>query len=288
MPLRRVIPAAKAVNPAAKVVSPAAKVVSPAAKVVSPAAKVVSPAAKAVSPAAKAVSPAAKVVSPAAKVVSPAAKAVIPAAKAVSPAAKAVIPAKAGIHPRAARGLTLIEMLVVLVLVSLLGTLLIQGGGFFLGQYATVKRVHRDASLAELRRHWFASTLQAMVPSKVEARRFAGDASSFEGVTLQALAAEPGLPVRVRWSIDGDAASHTVVYEEEDTEPWTVLSTQGDALAFQYADSARQWHERWPVAEDARERIPRRVRLVSAGGATLWLAHLDLYPEPVPNYREEF
>ena len=186
------------------------------------------------------------------------------------------------------RGLTLIEMLVVLVLVSLLGTLLIQGAGFFLGKYATVQRVHREASLAELRQHWFVSTLQAMVPSKVEARRFAGDASSFEGVTLQALAGEPGQPLRVRWSIDAGGESPAVVYAEEDAAPWTVLRADDEALAFQYADSTRQWHERWPVTGDTLERIPRMVRLVSGSGRTLWLAHLDLFPEPVPNYREEF
>ena len=189
---------------------------------------------------------------------------------------------------RRARGLTLIEMLVVLVLVSLLGTLLIQGAGFFLGKYAVVKRTHREASLAELRQHWFVSTLQAMLSSKLEARRFAGDASSFEGVTLQALAAEPGQPARVRWSIQGDGASSAVLYAEEDAAPWTVLRTDDGALAFQYADSDRQWHAQWQPEPDARERIPRMVRLVSSDGRTLWLARLELYPEAVPNYREEF
>ena len=187
-----------------------------------------------------------------------------------------------------ARGLTLIEMLVVLVLVALLGTLLVQGTGFFLGKYATVKRVHREASLAELHQHWFASTLQAMVPSRIEARRFAGDASSLEGVTLQGLAAESGRPVRVRWSIGDDGGSSTVRYAEEGAAPWTVLRRDDEALAFQYADSARQWHAHWPLADDARERIPRMVRLVSSGGRTLWLARLELFPEPVPNYREEY
>lgn len=190
--------------------------------------------------------------------------------------------------PRRARGLTLIEMLVVLVLVSLLGTLLVQGGGFFLGQYATVKRVHRDATLAELRQHWFASTLQAMVPSKLEVRRFAGDASAFEGVTLQALAAEPSMPVRVRWSIDGDGGAQAVLYEEGGAAPWTVLRSDEGALGFEYADSARRWHERWPLEDDAIERIPRMVRLVEGDGRILWLAHLDVWPEAVPNYREEF
>jgi len=178
-------------------------------------------------------------------------------------------------------------MLVVLVLVALLGTLLVQGAGFFLGKYATVKRVHREASRAELHQHWFATTLQAMLPSRLEARRFTGDAYSFEGVTLQALAAEPGLPVRVRWSIGREGESGALVYAEEGAASWSVLRTDERGLVFQYADAALEWHERWPVADNTLERIPRMVRLVSSGGRTLLLAHLELFPVPVPNYREE-
>ena len=197
------------------------------------------------------------------------------------------------IRPRSqALGLTLIEMLVVLVLVSLLGTLLVQGTGFFLGKYAAVKRVHRESSLAALSQHWFISSVQAMVPSRVEARRFAGDASSFEGVTLQALAAEPGLPVRARWSIEADGASEAVVYAQEDGKSWTVLDADHEGgLAFQYADSTGLWHDRWPVETDSpnppRERIPRMVRLISTADRTVWLARTDLFPEPVPNYLED-
>lgn len=196
---------------------------------------------------------------------------------------------------RSTLGLTLIEMLVVLVLVSLLGTLLVQGTGFFLGKYATVKRVHREASLTALRQHWFISSVQAMVPSRVKARWFAGDASSFEGVTLQALAAEPGLPVRARWFIEADGASEAVLYTQEDGQSWTVLDSEGsedEGFAFEYADSAGEWHGHWPIAsyDDAnppRERIPRMVRLVTTAGRTVWLARTDLFPEPVPNYRED-
>ena len=187
-------------------------------------------------------------------------------------------------------------MLVVLLLVSLLGALLIQGVGFFLGKYATAKRIHREASLATLRQHWFVSTVQAMVPSPLEARRFVGDASSFEGVTLQPLAAEPGLPVRARWSIgsgEGEAedGSAVVVYTQEGDAPWTVLTSDDETLVFQYADSAGQWHDRWPIASGAPrpppERIPSMVRLISGARGTLWLVSLDLFPEPVPNYLED-
>ena len=183
----------------------------------------------------------------------------------------------------AARGLTMVEMLVVLVLVSLLGTLVIQGTGFFLGQFATVKRVHREAAHADLRDHWFASTVEAILPSRQEARRFVGDGTFFEGVTLQPLAAAAGRPLHVRWFIEGGR----VLYSEHGVEPWTILGEQGGGLSFQYADSSRQWLERWPI-EGSREHIPRMVRLLSSDGRTLWLAHFDLYPEPIPNYREEF
>ena len=189
------------------------------------------------------------------------------------------------------QGLTLLEMLVVLVLVSLLGTLLIQGAGFFLGRYAMAKRVHREASVDALRQHWFSSTVQAMVPSDREARRFVADASSFEGVTLQALDAEPGMPVRARWSIDTDGASEIVVYSQEDGPPWTVLASDEGGLAFQYADAAGRWHGHWPIVIDPRrpprERVPRMVRLIRSDGGTVWLARTELYPEPVPNYRED-
>ena len=192
---------------------------------------------------------------------------------------------------RSSLGLTLVEMLVVLVLVSLLATLLIQGTGFFAGKLATVQRIEREVSHAALGQHWFISSVQAMVPSRLEARRFIGDGASFEGVTLQALASEPGLPVRARWSIELDGESEAAVYAQEGSGPWTVLVSRGDGLAFQYADSSGHWHDDWPAPSDARntrrERIPRMVRLVSADGGPLWLAHLELFPEPVPNHLEE-
>ena len=194
--------------------------------------------------------------------------------------------------PHSNRGVTLLEMLVVLVLVSLLGTLLIQGVGFFLGKYASVKRIHQGTSLAALRQHWFVSTVQAMLPSRLEARRFTGDASSFEGVTLQSLAAEAGLPARARWSIGRDDASGAVVYEQEGGTPWTVMTSSDEGLAFQYADSAGRWHDRWPIASGSgdrrKEHIPRMIRLVATAGRTVWLAHLALSPEPVLNYREDY
>ena len=116
---------------------------------------------------------------------------------------------------RTASGLTLLEMLVVFVLASLVGTLLIQGTGFFLGQYDTVKRIGREASFEALQQHWFASTVHAMVPYLAADRRFVGDSQFFQGVTIQPLRSLSGIPVAARWSIIAGEAGTAVVYAEQ-------------------------------------------------------------------------
>lgn len=185
------------------------------------------------------------------------------------------------------RGLTLLELLTVLVLASLLGTLVMQGTGFFLGRYQTVGRVGREALLAVLQRHWFVSTVEGMVPSLRGTKRFEGEATSFEGVTLRSLARQPGLPVKVHWSIDRqDGASSTVTYKEENGAEWPVFTLPESDLAFEYADPTGRWHDRWPLDVRSRLGIPDMVRLVADSGRVVWVARTDLFPEPVRNFRD--
>ena len=86
-----------------------------------------------------------------------------------------------------AKGISLLETLVVLTLLSLLSVLMLQGLGAFVGRYDTVQRVHRGASFAVLQQHWFVTSVRGLVPVGVFARRFQGDASSFQGTTFAAV-----------------------------------------------------------------------------------------------------
>ena len=192
-------------------------------------------------------------------------------------------------HPPRYRGMTLLELLVVLALVALLGTLIVQGVGFFLSRFDTVQRVARDAAQAQMQQHWFASSVEGMVPYRQEAYQFNGDAASFAGITIQPLGAESGMPAVVRWTIETDVRGSVVTYAE-DAAPtnaggltWAILATP-ESLAFQYAGTDATWHDAWPP-RDSTEHIPRLVRMVGVDGV-VWLAELDLFPEPVANYRE--
>ena len=187
------------------------------------------------------------------------------------------------------RGMTLLELLVVLALVALLGTLIVQGLSLFLARYDTVQRVARDAGLAGLRQHWFASSVEGMVPYRQPEFAFRGNANAFAATTIQPLGADSGMPVRIRWSIEDVGPQSLVNYDEApaptnaDGSAWTVLA-RPNALAFQYAGSNGDWLDAWPPPESA-ERVPRLVRLISPEG-TVWLAQVGLFPTPVSNYSE--
>ena len=180
-----------------------------------------------------------------------------------------------------AKGISLVETLVVFALLSLLSTLMLQGLGAFAGRYDTVQRVHRNASFAVLRQHWFVTSVRGLVPVGVLARRFQGDASSFQGTTLQPLADESGLPTRVRWHIEDQA----VTVAEDDAEAWQVLASDGDGLAFEYADAKGAWHAEWPSFGAPDEWVPRMIRLTAQDDGVIWLASIAASPRPALDER---
>ena len=190
------------------------------------------------------------------------------------------------------RGLTLVELLVTLLLVSLLGTLLVQSVSFFAARYEAVQRVARQAARADMQQRWFAASVRGLVPEGVPARRFEGGPATFKGTTLAPLEAPSGLPVVVQWRIAAAANGNSAVGYAEAGGPHRRVLARPQPLAFQYADAARAWHNRWPPASTAEARrsaraaddvaaewIPSQVRLV-AGQQVVWLASVDATPIP--------
>ena len=184
-------------------------------------------------------------------------------------------------------GLSLLEMLVVLVLTALLSTLLIQGLGLFLSGTESVRRHSGTAAAATLPQRWFTATVSGMMPYLDPERAFTGDGSAFEGLTLASLTDEPGLPRRIRWSITADGLVRYAEIGELGDEglEWTILHTPGTALAFEYAGRNGGWRNLWRASPNERQWIPSQVRLVADGGRVLWLARLSLHPVPVVNFR---
>lgn len=189
------------------------------------------------------------------------------------------------------------ETLVTFVIFGFLTTLILQAVGFFGARYEGVQRVHRASALETLQQNYFATTVRGLVPYGVNSRRFRGDATFFEGTTLEPLYAEPGVPVVARWSITDD----TVGYAEsaapgEDGIAWTVR-TSADSHVFEYADSMGNWYDHWPpsveriprpgetplqvIDDPAYDWTPTLIRLVSPDAANVWLARVEPSRRPV-------
>lgn len=183
------------------------------------------------------------------------------------------------------RGLTLLEMLVVFLLVALLSTLLIQGIGYFLGQYQAVQRFQGRLNTGLSTYTWFSESVEAMIPYAQSAKKFRGDAHSFTGTSMQALASESGMPTQISWTLSEDDNGDVLFqYQEEGQEIWNI-PVFADADVFEYADTGLSWHKSWPPVNNSLDLVPRMVRLLDRQQEVVWLTNVVLYPRPVPDYR---
>lgn len=122
-------------------------------------------------------------------------------------------------HRRLHSGFTLLEMLVVVLLVSLLASLLMQGFIYTSGIYKSVERRQALAQREELLNGWLRDSVHGLINGAdgEEAKKvyFSGNQDGFSGMSLGALSGRfPGLPVIITWSIERTPDRSLLVYEE--------------------------------------------------------------------------
>ena len=153
------------------------------------------------------------------------------------------------------RGLSLIELLVVLVIVALVSSLLMQGLGFGLSLY---ERVHSRAEVMRqqvLFRQWFRQVNETLVAKPSSSGvSLEGDSNTFFSTTLNPLLGESGRSQDIRWRIEGD-----IVWYEESGVSLFMTSVPGGA-AFAYLHQSGRWSNHWPPKETS-ESLPDAIAL---------------------------
>ena len=94
-------------------------------------------------------------------------------------------------------GLTLVEMLVVLVIVGLVSTLLVQGLGNALSLYSRVQSKQKQTFSEAMLHRWWRGTLSAAAPNRLKKQDFIGDAFSLKMQTFKPLLSDDGVITRV-------------------------------------------------------------------------------------------
>lgn len=192
------------------------------------------------------------------------------------------------------KGMTLLELLVVMSLLALVTSLLIQGFGSALQTYERVQRKHNQSVPLELGYKWFSTTLAGTQAELDEPRHFHGDSQSFTGTTHQPLLGEPGQVSFFSWRLRrANDQSLQLTYNQPNQVEWVIAnwppSSQG---RFIYRNLQGAPTQQWPDINDpkmADGRIPGAVLLeVTIDGLPplRWYANMPGRTFPRPDYRD--
>ncbi|MCV6637872.1 prepilin-type N-terminal cleavage/methylation domain-containing protein [Candidatus Albibeggiatoa sp. nov. NOAA] len=148
-------------------------------------------------------------------------------------------------------GFTLLEVLVVLVLVSLISMLLMQGLGFVLQLRTQFVNQIDDLQQGALQEYWFRSSVRSLFPAGKETNHvFTGDKQSLSGLTMASIHEEAGTPTPFKWALLPQK-DKTILYYYPDLikqpkQKWPIMEWFGKEGQFQYLSADGRWSETWP------------------------------------------
>ncbi len=167
------------------------------------------------------------------------------------------------------RAFTLIEMLVVLIIVSMIVTLIVQGFGYSLGLYQRVVKSQNSAYRQALAYHWLTSSLSAPVAMRPKDRALEGNAAQLSTYTYQPLLAPQGLKTLISWELQQQAGQLVLSYREGRSY-FPVYQWPDASGHFEFLGDGGQWLDHWPVQKSDNLPLPQAIRvLVKAGAESL-------------------
>ncbi|WP_374013064.1 type II secretion system protein J [Pseudoxanthomonas koreensis] len=182
---------------------------------------------------------------------------------------------------RRAAGLTLLEMLVVLIIAGMALAIGFQSLGQWRRADAAINGLNAQTRQATLARSWLESSVRALVP--VEDEEFSGDATGFAGVTLQPLLDSQGGATPVTWKAVSSAGVVRLELDEAG-HPLVLPLDRASNAEFAYLDKEGRFHPQWPPALGLHDHLPSGVvlRLDSdTGQQRLWSARIVGIRNPI-------
>lgn len=144
-------------------------------------------------------------------------------------------------------GFTLLEMMVVLVLVSLITVLLMQGFSFVVGLQERIRQQLIQIQDSELREQWFRMVVRSFHRGRSsDDAAFHGDAKQLSGLVLQPLNKVAGMPTTISWKIEQVGTDYFLTYQEEQEVPVTIMRWATATPEFRYMDDKGNLNETWP------------------------------------------
>jgi len=162
---------------------------------------------------------------------------------------------------RTQKGLTLLEVLVVLVIVSLVATMMMQGFGYTMGMYQRVVNTQRDGYKQVMAYKWLRQTLSATAPPRDYDVYFKADAQGLVATSFHPLFRAAEGKTVIGWRVESTAVGWALIYTEAEQD-FQVLQGDDGLASFEYLDAQDSWRDSWPPEEVEPRRIPEAVRLM--------------------------
>jgi general secretion pathway protein J len=156
-------------------------------------------------------------------------------------------------------GLTLLEMLVVLTLLSMVSALMFQGYGYMLGSYQRIER-RQSAGLNQLLAGtWFRGTLENLVAHYDGSGHFVATETRVAGSTFSPLLSRDGVPGQFRWELVSEVERVQLYYHEQGQDLLVSEWGPGTTASFRFLNTQGQWLARWGADKDAQ--LPEAIQL---------------------------
>lgn len=178
-------------------------------------------------------------------------------------------------NPSTQRGLTLLEMMVVLLIAGMAIALGFQSLGQWRRANVAITQVSGGVQQTLLTESWLTASLRGLLPDTPE---FSGKADQLQGITAQPVQSHQGGTLSINWSIESQRGAVLLRLKEGKDKPLELPIPDATSAEFSYLDSDGRAHEQWPPKLGLHPQLPAVILLritASDGRQQLWAAAIS-------------
>ncbi|MDD5123598.1 prepilin-type N-terminal cleavage/methylation domain-containing protein [Methylovulum sp.] len=187
-------------------------------------------------------------------------------------------------------GFTLMEVLVVLVLVSLISGLLMQGFGYVLRLRFNVTQQIKKQRIQQLQEHWYRNLVTGIiVNTREEKALFQGSESVLQGQSINTLTAPAGVPQAFTLTLSAQENTIVLRYRITEKEEWRLGQWTAQKASFSYLDNQGNWVPTWPPKMGAvTQQLPEAIQLQieNIPNPVNWIVSIPSKKNPKPGIED--
>lgn len=183
------------------------------------------------------------------------------------------------------RGLTLLEMVVVLLIAAMAITLGFQSLAQWQRARSSISSAGTSATQGILTKYWFLESVRSFTTHSKDA--LTGNSREISGVALQPLLSKQGSIAPIEWTLLKRNGAWALKYSEQGSELSLPLDDITDA-SFTYIDGAGAEHSVWPPKLGEHRQLPEAIALrqkSNNGVERLWMTPIVGNKNPLHDER---